>query len=246
MKKSSVLMCVLGLSVFLCACQKEMVVEPTKEITSESTIDEITSEAVEEEVLSEENIANQAETVSKDVVELTADEEGMLPVMDAMLMCMTENDYTFAPKDPEFFWSNLFYLIGCYHSLTTTGATEDYDASVIRVYYRVVQDFATGAYEDYSDLLEIPEGYTNVSINPEDTEQYLFTLGDRGLSQARILEWVDNGDDTYTVTVELYSIEEEEYHIATGEFTLVPNSYNDGSSQMLFAYSVRNAVVLDK
>lgn len=46
------------------------------------------------------------------VESLSAEQQNMLAVMDSLNMCMLENDWEYAPEDPAFLWTALFYTIG--------------------------------------------------------------------------------------------------------------------------------------
>ena len=46
------------------------------------------------------------------VESLSAEQQNMLAVMDSLNMCMLENDWEYAPEDPVFLWTALFYTIG--------------------------------------------------------------------------------------------------------------------------------------
>lgn len=188
--------------------------------------------------------AEETQTADQGDVVLDEKQQSALYVMDALMMCNTETGKTYAPKDPDYFWTALFYLVGNYGSLREgSGAIEsDGVEGIAKVNYRVAQEYATALFEDYSDLLEVPADMTSVTVNPDDSEQYLFLMGDRGLSAARITAWTDNGDGTYSASAELFGTDDKRV-IATGEFTLVDNPYLDGITEPIFYYTVSTATV---
>lgn len=208
---------------------------------AEKTAQEQAAELQEAEVESAQKKAAEA------AGEFPMDEkqQSALYVMDSLLMCMMENDSTYEPQNPEFFWSALFYEIGNYGYLREGTSTIESDGveGVAKVYYRTAQEYASALFADYSDLLPLPDGMTSVQMNPQDNEQYLFQMGDRGISAARITAWTDNGDGTYQATAELYGTDDNSV-LATGEFTLVDSPYVDAVSEPIFYYTVSDAKLL--
>lgn len=172
--------------------------------------------------------------------DLTTEQQNMLAVMDSLNMCMVENEWEYEPENPDFFWSALTYTIGNYSNLrdNETSGLITIEDGVMKVYYRLVQEYATGLFEDYSDLLEIPAGNTMVALDA-DNEYYDFNMGDRGLSYGKIVSWVDNGDGTSTVETQLLGAEDDSV-IADYIYTLVANPYADGIEDPLFVYTIRS------
>ena len=72
---------------------------------SEDVLEDTASEEAQENTASEE-----AQILS--VESLSAEQQNMLAVMDSLNMCMLENDWEYAPEDPAFLWTALFYTIG--------------------------------------------------------------------------------------------------------------------------------------
>ena len=166
----------------------------------------------------------------------------MLAVMDSLNMCMVENDYSFDAADPQFFWSALFYTIGNYHDLRDNEGdgmiTCDYESGYMKVFYRLVQEYASGIFEEYEDLPEIPEGCP-VTLD-EDTEYYDFMMGDRGMSYGKIVSWTEYEDGTNLVETQLLDPSDETI-IADYQYVLVENSYAEGITDPMFTYTVRSA-----
>ena len=105
MKKKILAGIVNGLLVLsiLSGCQKK---EAAEAIDTTTATEEITaSEEAQENTASEE-----AQILS--VESLSAEQQNMLAVMDSLNMCMLENDWEYAPEDPAFLWTALFYTIG--------------------------------------------------------------------------------------------------------------------------------------
>jgi len=225
---------------FVTGCQKEGTPTPSLTVTTES-IPEATPDA-------EGAMADSDSSVSESipVENLTAEQQNMLAVMDSLNMCMVENNLEYAPENPDFLWTALFYAIGNYPALRDNEAnnllTMDYSTGTIIVYYKLVQEYATGLTERYSDLPPFPEG-APVSQNA-DTDYYHFPMGDRGLSYGEIASWTINGDGTHTVECRLMGADDNSL-IAAFEYILTDNSYAEGITDPMFLYTVRSVRKLE-
>lgn len=163
--------------------------------------------------------------------------QNMLMPMDALMMCAVEEGKTYDPADPEFFWGALFRELGNHSdasSLITTN--ENWEIQVPR---QVAQEFATGLFADYSDLLEVPESLSSIIRYDESWDAYILSPGDRGLSAPEILSAAETEDGGYDVTARLYDVTDSS-DICVYLFHLVPNAYADGITDPLFLYSVES------
>ena len=163
--------------------------------------------------------------------------QNMLMPMDALMMCAVEEEKSYDPADPEFFWGALFRELGNYSdasSLITTN--ENWELQVPR---QVAQEFATGLFADYSDLLAVPDSLSSIIRYDESWDAYILSPGDRGLSAAEILSASETEDGGYDVTARLYDVTDSS-DICVYLFHLVPNAYADGITDPLFLYSVES------
>ena len=131
----------------LCACSYKGENADTELLEAVQEEPEVTEEPTEEVEAVEEVQEDPAEETSADE-EIAIDEkkESALQVMDSLMLSMLENDYVYEPENPEFFWLALFYEICNYGYLREgSGMIEE---GIAKVYYRVVQDYATGLIED--------------------------------------------------------------------------------------------------
>ena len=205
----------------------------------------VTTEQIPVQPSQTENIPTSEETnLQAEIIpveNLTVEQQNMLAVMDALNMCMVENNCEYSPEDPSFLWNALFYTIGNYPDIRDNEEigllTNDLSAGVMVVNYKLVQEYATGITETYSDLPELPAD-SAVSLN-EDTEYYNFPMGDRGLSYGEIASWTSNGDGTHTVETRLIGVDDESL-IAAYEYVLVENPYADAITDPMFIYTVRS------
>lgn len=163
--------------------------------------------------------------------------QNMLMPMDALMMCAVEEEKNYDPADPEFFWGALFRELGNHSdasSLITTN--ENWELQVPR---QVAQEFATGLFADYSDLLAVPDSLSSIIRYDESWDAYILSPGDRGLSAAEILSASETEDGVYDVTARLYDVTDSS-DICVYLFHLVPNAYADGITDPLFLYSVES------
>lgn len=81
---------------------------------SEDVQEDTASEEAQENTASEEAQENTASEEAQilSIESLSAEQQNMLAVMDSLNMCMLENDWEYAPEDPAFLWTALFYTIG--------------------------------------------------------------------------------------------------------------------------------------
>lgn len=163
--------------------------------------------------------------------------QNMLMPMDALMMCAVEEEKNYDPADPEFFWGALFRELGNHSdasSLITTN--ENWELQVPR---QVAQEFATGLFADYSDLLAVPDSLSSIIRYDESWDAYILSPGDRGLSSAEILSVSETEDGGYDVMARLYDVTDSS-DICVYLFHLVPNAYADGITDPLFLYSVES------
>ena len=232
MKRKFVAVCITiaGLSVFATACgdKTDTTVQAEAEVQTEA--DDPAEEAKAE-----------TEDVELDVENLSEEQNNMLAVMDSLNMCMKENDYSYDSSNPEFVWSALFYTIGNYPNVGNRDNSdlmeENGETGIRKVYYKLVQEYATGLFEDYSELPDLPE--EGIVQQDTDADYYDFQMGDRGISYGRIASWTEHADGTNTVVTELVDAEDDSV-ITAYRYVLVHNSYADGVTDPMFTYTVRS------
>lgn len=259
MKRKFVAVCITiaGLSVFATACggktdtvsQAEAEVQTEADDPAEEAKAETEAVAEPTAAESESSVEESGETealsegdVELDVENLSEEQNNMLAVMDSLNMCMKENDYSYDSSDPEFVWSALFYTIGNYPNVGNRDNSdlmeEDGETGIRKVYYKLVQEYITGLFEDYSELPDFPE--EGIVQQDTDADYYDFQMGDRGISYGRIASWTEHADGTNTVVTELVDAEDDSV-ITAYRYVLVPNSYADGVTDPMFTYTVRSA-----
>lgn len=192
----------------------------------------------DEEVNTQEKISTSVvgdvEVAQPVEIEIPADMESMLAPMDAIMMCSVETGFVYNVDDPEVFWRLMYYNIGNHGS---SHQLAKIDAGVLQLDRRAVQEFATGMFANYSDLPELPEEMVGSITYDESLDAYLFSLGDRGLSQAEMLSCMQNADGSYDVTARLYDVTDGST-IVCEKFHLETNPYADGISEPMFLYTI--------
>jgi hypothetical protein len=156
------------------------------------------------------------------------DVEAMTPVFDALIRAMKETGGAYAPKDEGFFWTTL-YLMGV-NSGEELGRAELTEDMMIKVPRQAMQEFASACFEDYDDLLPLPEQDSSITYD-EGQDAYLLAPSDPGDAVTEILDATEQ-DGRVTVHVK-FSGDEEAY-----TFTLVSNPYASGISDPVFLYTV--------
>lgn len=160
---------------------------------------------------------------------------------DALLMCMVENDIAYDPADSTFFWKALYYFAGIYGPGHTLAEVDE--NGVLKLPRQTLREYASTLFADYDDLLAIPPSMNSSIEYNSDWDAYILSTGDRGISQSEITAFSDDGDGTYTITVELKGTVENDL-IAKGEFKLVKNEYTDGITEPTYFYSIAAAEII--
>lgn len=183
------------------------------------------------------NSVQSIEVQKKEIEQQTLEKiEKMSALMDSLLMCMKENNRNYEASNTEFFWTSLYYAIGNYgykHPLAKINEDK------ITLPKQVVQEFATGLFAQYNDLLELPEQLINIQYD-KGLNAYHFMLGDRGLSAFEMTDKIQNEDGSFDIKARLYDVTNEET-ICEGNFHLVKNIYADSIAEPIFYYSIEKA-----
>lgn len=150
----------------------------------------------------------------------------MTAPIDSLARCMLENDLTYAPADPDFVWTALYYFSGGY------GAQDDRisqnDSYQLEVPAAVMAEYTAVLFADAEGLTPLPSIMQgNISYEPE-ADVYLVSMGDIGLSETRLTN-VTETEDGATLTAELWATDEDPALMAAWEVTLTkaPESETD-------------------
>lgn len=175
--------------------------------------------------------------------ELTAEHKDeishMTAPIDAVVRCMLENNMTYDPQDPEFFWTSLAYFVGAYGQNHTLAELSD---DAVTLPKKAVQEHAIALFADYDDLLPLPESLSSRVTYDESMEAYSFSLGDIGLARTELTnERMENG--VLTVQADLVSTMDGEI-IGSWDITLTENTYADSIADPIYLYSISSVTPL--
>lgn len=165
--------------------------------------------------------------------------EDMHPILDSVLRAM-EGDMVYAPGDSAYFWSVLGLL--CINWEWDNPLCE-ISESELRVPRQAMQEFATAAFLEYSDLLPLPEGEFFVRYD-EGWDSYFVMMADGGESWTEMSEPTWNEDGTATVDVSLNAYGTPD--ILVMRATLAANPYADAVTEPTYLYSVSAAEIIEK
>lgn len=177
---------------------------------------------------------------------LTAEETvaSMKNPIDALARCMVENDLEYAPKDPEFFWTALYYFAGGY-GLEHEGVEELTDTYQLKVPSSVMEEYAIALFSEYEGLPDLPDIMQgNVSYDA-DADAYLLSEGDIGLSETKLAD-IKETKDGYSLVAELTGTDDEEDLIASFDVTLIRNTFSDDIENPLYLCSVSSMKMTQK
>lgn len=173
--------------------------------------------------------------------DFTQEQQGMLPVLDSILLCNHENDIAYDPADPAYVWNVVYYLLSNWElNLQTTGDGEQADGS--RLFVRMsVEECAFAAFADLGDLpLDDPETMGWGLSYDEAWDAIRWQPSDRGDTDSQLLSWQDHGDGTYTAVARLYIVSED-VTLAEGTFQLRDNQNLSATIDPIFFYEVTGA-----
>ncbi|MEG1811227.1 MAG: hypothetical protein RR232_06440 [Clostridia bacterium] len=159
----------------------------------------------------------------------------MMPALDSVMRAMGEQT-EYAPKDQNFFWSTL-YLMGA--NWSKVNALIELKDGKIQVPHKVMQEFATGAFLDYGDLLPLPSSMEGSIKYDEGMDKYVLSASDAGDAYAMLGEHTLNADGSITLSASL--LDWNDTTIGTYTFELKANPYVDGITEPIFYYSIASA-----
>lgn len=143
--------------------------------------------------------------------------DNVLPMLDSIMLYMSEHDSYYDIQDNECYWNILWYVLVLYEYDNKDCIVTDYTISIPK---ELVISYAKMLY--YDEKLPETDGLEFVKYD-EKSDMYEFNLGDRSDTFMEVINYKqsDNGDiDIFT---KLCSYEDESI-IATCEFVLTLNS----------------------
>lgn len=128
----------------------------------------------------------------------------MYPAVHALVMAMTENHLDYNPKDPEFLWTSLYYMLSLYGQMDERAELTD-DALLLPG--EVIQDYAAALYPDVSSLPDIPAPISQ-RISQTGDGIYRLARGDEGLSQVTVEPPIYLTEGTVVINGALVALED--------------------------------------
>lgn len=157
----------------------------------------------------------------------SAELDGMVPPVNALVLAMLEHDLAYDENSDVFLWNSVYYMISLYGEMDSRAELTD-DQLILPS--ETVEDYAAALFSNYSGLPELPEQMKDwVTYNAAD-DTYSLARGDAGLSETQILQVTQVGDGTVEVFGAVVALEDES-QMCTFTATLNAN-------QSMFGYSI--------
>ena len=122
----------------------------------------------------------------------------MLPVLDSILRCCVENDMTYDPANPDFFWSALYYYC-------VNWAADDPECEVangeLRVPVERMKAYAAAFFDGFEAFPALQAGC--VIRYDADWQSYFMPLSDASDSELRVTSAYDQPNGSVSVRAEL-------------------------------------------
>lgn len=131
--------------------------------------------------------------------------DGMIPPVNAMVLCMLEHDLAYDESDELFVWSSLYYMISLYGQMDSRAELTD---AALTLPSETVCDYAAALFTNYSGLPALPAALSDFVIYDADSDSYVLARGDAGLSETRIDCVTDLGDGVSQVSGVLSALED--------------------------------------
>ena len=159
--------------------------------------------------------------------------EAMVPVLDSILRCCTENDMVYDASDPDFFWSVLYYYC-------VNWAEEDASCEIVDGELRVpAEQMKAYAKAFFDDMEAFPSPSPDCVIRYDsDWQSYFMPLSDGSENETVLLCTYNQPNGSVSAEADL--TQPDGTVIASVHAFLVPNTGNDGNQ---LSYSVSDAVV---
>lgn len=166
----------------------------------------------------------------------------MVAPIDALARCMLENDLAYDANDPEFIWTALFYFAG-EHASEDAAVTKT-DKGYLNVPTEVMLEHAKTLFHNLTALPELPPiMHGNITYDAA-ADAYLLAQGDHGLSEM-ILADAKETEGGYTVTAQLWSMDESSEIIAEWDTTLQKLTFEEHTTLPRYLCSISDMVQIE-
>ncbi len=159
--------------------------------------------------------------------------DGMVPPVNALVLCMLEHDLEYDENSDVFLWNSLYYMISLYGQMDDRA--ELTDESLI-LPSETVADYAAALFTNYKGLPELPVQLWDFVTYDSQNDSYVLARGDAGLSETVIETVTDLNDGTSQVTGALVALEDNS---VLCRFTATLTANNS-----MFGYSISDLNIL--
>lgn len=180
-----------------------------------------------------ESAAVQTETfIPGSVPAESYDMEGMIPPINAMVLCMLEQDLSYDESDDTFLWNSVYYMISLYGTMDSRAELTDGELILPA---ETVEDYAASLFTNYASLPQLPEELNDRVTYHEEDDTYHLARGDAGLCEIDIREVERLPGARSQVTGALVALEDES-DICTFTAVLMANN-------SMFGYSISELTI---
>ncbi len=167
------------------------------------------------------------EFISGTVPAESAELEGMIPPVNALVMSMLEHGLPYDESSDVFLWNSVYYMISLYGQMDSRAQLTD-DRLILPG--ETVADYAAALFFNYSGLPELPEQMKDRVTYNAAMDTYSLARGDAGLSETQILQiryMANGGVEVFGAVISLA----DEQIMCTFTADLYPNN-------SMFGYSI--------
>ncbi|MCI8870524.1 MAG: hypothetical protein HFF39_08305 [Lawsonibacter sp.] len=109
--------------------------------------------------------------------------DAMVPPINALVLCMLEQDLVYNESSDVFLWNSLYYMISLYGQMDTRAELTD-DTLILPS--ETVRDYAAALFTNYAGLPALPAHLRDRVSYDADQDCYRLARGDAGLSETRV------------------------------------------------------------
>lgn len=113
----------------------------------------------------------------------SGDMDGMVPPINALVLCMLEQGISYDEESDVFLWNSLYYMISLYGQMDSRAELTD-DTLILPT--ETVEDYAAALFTNYDGLPTLPNELRDRVVFDWQTDSYRLARGDAGLSETRI------------------------------------------------------------
>lgn len=159
--------------------------------------------------------------------------EGMVPPINALVLCMLEQDLDYDESDDVFVWNSLYYMISLYGQMDSRAELTD---DTLTLPGETVADYAAALFTHFDGLPQLPEELKDRVTYDEAQDLYHLARGDAGLSETRLAAAEKMSGGKLDVSGDLVALENER---PLCSFRAVLSENNS-----MFGYSISGLTIL--